>query len=134
MKKRIKFIPIIIAVCVAIIGSGIVPTQKAEAASNCYWDGVDFICGENSGSNVVATLETTNPSTRYWKMHLQRYENGSWNTIGTRTGYVNSSSPSYRTFTNVSIKNAKMKVYVQYYRDSAMTDYIFAKQSEYWYR
>jgi hypothetical protein len=47
-----------------------------------------------------------------WTMHLQRYANpgagqpGEWVTIGTRDGYVSSSSPSNRTFTNVASTGA----------------------------
>lgn len=49
-----------------------------------------------------------------WTMYLQRYENGRWNTIGTRTGYLSYSSPSDRTFSNIAVKGAPMRVKVTY--------------------
>lgn len=36
-----------------------------------------------------------------WKMYLERHNGSYWDVIGSRTGYVSSSSPSHRTFTNV---------------------------------
>ncbi|MFD2133755.1 hypothetical protein ACFSKI_21300 [Pseudogracilibacillus auburnensis] len=57
-----------------------------------------------------------------WTMYLQRRVNGTWTTIGTRTGYVSSSSPSHRTFTNVR-KQGPMRVMTMInssaYHDSA---------------
>lgn len=45
-----------------------------------------------------------------WTMYLQRRTGGTWQTIGSRTGYVSSSSPSHRTFTNVK-KEGPMRVF-----------------------
>jgi len=49
-----------------------------------------------------------------WTMELQRYEGGTWKTIGTRTGYVAYQDDSHRTFTNIAKKNAPMRVKITF--------------------
>lgn len=134
-KKKLKLIPVIIATLI-LVGFGLVPTNKAEAVANCHTDDVDRVCAWNNGANVEAYMTRDTKANHYWRMQLQRYENGRWVTIGTRTGYISLSSPSSRTFTNVRTNNGKdkLKLYVQYYEDAAMTKAFPAKQSEYFYR
>lgn len=63
-----------------------------------------------------------------WSMVLQRRTGGTWRNIGSRTGYVSSSSPSHITFTNVR-KEGPMRVYTiisssAYHRSVTLIDHI----------
>ena len=82
-------------------------------------------CVSDDASNVtVKVRQTDSPSTTFnWKMELQRYTSGSWTTIGTRTGYVSSSSPSDRTFTNVLRNGSSMRVKTTFYGYSTKVVY-----------
>lgn len=81
--------------------------------------GTDYatICANPSGSRVAVSINKERekyPVSAYqnrntWKMTLQRYENGRWNNVATRTGYVSSESPSNRTFTAIA-QRGTMKV------------------------
>ncbi|MGG0250439.1 hypothetical protein ABEY24_19125 [Peribacillus frigoritolerans] len=136
-RKLMKVFSVIIATSIAIIGFGLMPVQKAEAATACDTTSGSFsICGSNAGSNVNASITITDPTygRDYWTMYLQRYENGKWNTIGTRTGYIEWGSNSYRTFTNVAYKNAKTRINVKFYGDAAHTQFEFAVPTTSWIR
>lgn len=54
------------------------------------------------GKSTVDVSITTLTGNYDWTMTLQRYTNGTWRDVGSRTGYVNVGSPSNRTFTDVS--------------------------------
>ncbi|MBK5497389.1 hypothetical protein [Peribacillus sp. TH14] len=125
------------ATSIAIIGFGLMPVQKAEAATACdTTSGSYAICGSDDGSNVNASITITSHtySISYWTMYLQRYENSKWNTIGTRTGYIEWGDNSYRTFTDVSKKNAKTRIYVKFYSDAAHTKSEGAHATQSWIR
>lgn len=77
------------------------------------------LCVRESGSSDVKVSfveDTRMPGGIYWRwrwdMYLERYVNGSWTRIGSRSGWVNPESPSHRTFTNVARRNARMRVVV----------------------
>lgn len=93
---------------------------------------------DSSNVNVTLAVRLTNPDGSpkiYWSMFLQRYTNGVWVTIGTRTGYVSTSSKSDRTFTNVSNNTGKKtRVKTNLYWDSAHSDYIAAIPGPTWTR
>lgn len=89
------------------------------------------ICISNDKSNVKASIQQDaymTPCTHDycqldWTMRLQRLvwnHDGSkrWKTIGTRTGYVSSQSPSHRTFTNVKKMNAQLRLQVTFHNAS----------------
>jgi len=135
MKRKLMKVFSVIAT-IAIIGFGLMPVQKAEAAACDTTSGSYAICGSNAGSNVNASIRITEHTyfKEYWTMYLQRYENGKWNTIGTRTGYIEWSSPSDRTFTNVLKKNAKTRIYVKFYADAAHTKFEDAHATKSWIR
>lgn len=97
-----------------------------------YFDMFFQTCASNNGVNVDASIMPTeyaglsDGSTAYWTMHLQRLEGEFYNTIGTRTGYVNIQSPSFRTFTNVRQGGGlqTLRLWVDFYSDSAKTKFI----------
>ncbi|WP_139017903.1 hypothetical protein [Bacillus andreraoultii] len=65
-------------------------------------------------------------------MELQRNSGGTWNTVGTRTGYLTMDSPSYRTFTNVRVTGEQMRVKVTFY--DALGDGLDYSIYHYWTR
>lgn len=111
---------------VALTGMFTVGDNKASAASTIkqvtmynFTDVVGSI--STSEDSYYVNVSLTNAPHPYglrqkwdWTMSLQRYTNGAWTTIGTKTGYVTSSSPSHRSFSNIAVKGAKMRVKVTY--------------------
>lgn len=102
----------------------LLPTH--EQNSNDFLTHFTLSVNENRGSNIPVSItaeggpsETRNRNL-YWTMHLQRYSNRSWTTIGTRTGYTSETSRSDRTFTNVIRDNRPLRV--------ALTDF----SCQYW--
>lgn len=98
--------------------------------TNAVFDLMYMACVSNSGTNVNASIEPRDyvgigdPSTVYWRMRLQRREGERWNTVGSRTGYLSPSSPSFRTFTNVASPGRAMRLWVEYYSNSGRTNKI----------
>ncbi|MFJ7681215.1 hypothetical protein [Peribacillus butanolivorans] len=131
-----------------VVGSfGFLGNDKASAsAGGCNSFGLPSgvgtmpasICTSEDSSDVNVTLKSgrvgTWESLYYWSMSLQRYENGAWGTIGSRTGFVSTDSPSERTFTNVGKKDKSMRVKVNYYYDSGRTDFVKTVYSNKWTR
>lgn len=148
MKKQIKKL-VIVALAIVFATTGLFFTSAKEAFAyttgtvcNNTSSGTGFnqaykVCASQDSSNVYASIVATSQTskTNYWIMDLQRRNSdGSWSTVGSRSGYVTSSSPSYRTFTNVSIKGATMKIYVKWYQDPYYKEYGGATQSGFFTR
>ena len=105
-------------------------TKKDVRASEVFYSDYQ-LCVSNDGSNVKVSLydikgvPTGGPGGWYkadWEMRLQEkvtHSDGtySWNTVGSRTGWVNDESPSHRTFTNVrstKYRTRHMRIYVNF--------------------
>jgi hypothetical protein len=135
-----KYVSLVLVAIVVISGFLFTPTEKAEAATFCDWNYDVRVCGANSSSNaanVWGSVENFSGFDYFYTMQLQRYENGSWNVVGTRTGKVYADWNQYgHTFTNVRANNGKdkLKIYVKLFRDQYHLDYIGAVQSPYFYR
>ncbi|PJN91557.1 hypothetical protein [Bacillus sp. mrc49] len=146
MKKFIKKMYIVMLISVIGITGLFTFTSSASAASGCNdtSSGTELnrtfkVCGKDSGDNVIGEIYGSGFQTygkTYWKMDLQRNVNGSYQTIGTRNGYIDWGSNSSRTFTNVLKKNAKTRIKVTYYFNSSHSDPIpnGTVYSGYWYR
>ncbi|WP_350300609.1 hypothetical protein [Peribacillus frigoritolerans] len=144
MKKVIKKMYIVMLISVIGITGLFTFTPSASAASGCNdtssgsgYNKTFKVCGTDSGDNVIGSIKGSGNMTygkNYWKMDLQRNVNGSYQTIGTRTGYIDWFSPSSRTFTNVSKKNAKTRIKVTFYDDSSYSYANGTVYSGYWYR
>ncbi|MFJ7366037.1 hypothetical protein ACIQWQ_18265 [Peribacillus frigoritolerans] len=144
MKKIMKKMYIVMIISALGITGLFTFTPSASAASGCSdtSTGSDYqkifsVCGTDSGDNVIGSIKPSGKGTygkNYWKMDLQRYENGSYKTIGTRTGYIDWGSPSSRTFTNVLKKNAKTRIKVTFYTSSSYSTVNGTVYSGYWYR
>lgn len=79
-----------------------------------YFSRCEYAIGPGSGSDVKVSLTAANGYSD-WTMYLQRYTNGRWKTIGTRTGYIKRGSDSHRTFTNVKKTQSSMRVRVTFH-------------------
>ncbi|MGG0284364.1 hypothetical protein ABEY41_04375 [Peribacillus butanolivorans] len=144
MKKIIKKMYIVMLISVIGITGLFTFTPSASAASGCSdtssgseYQRTFVVCGKDSGDNVIGSIGPSGFMTygkNYWKMDLQRYVNGSYQTIGTRTGYIDFFSPSSRTFTDVSKKNAKTRIKVTFYTTSSYSTINGTVYSGYWYR
>lgn len=78
------------------------------------------LCNSKSGADIPVSITTARTTKTYWKMYLRRAGSGEvWNVVGTRSGYVSSSSRSDRTFTNVGGYGSAMDVLVDFYSDSS---------------
>lgn len=125
-----RFKKLVVGMLIGFVAFGVFdlsqPTPKAAAYSGCKTSklpnptlgDVDLdICVSESGSNVNASMKVFSKVTSFtpyyeWTMYLQRYTNGAWSTVGSRTGFITGESPSNRTFTDVGVKNTKMRVKV----------------------
>ncbi|MCO0600447.1 hypothetical protein NGI46_24180 [Peribacillus butanolivorans] len=123
-----RFKKLVVGMLIGFVAFGVFdlsqPTPKAAAYSGCKSSelpnvtlgATDLdICVSESGSNVNVSMKIFNNSTTSypyyeWTMYLQRYTNGAWSNVGSRTGYISGDSSSNRTFTNVADKNTKMRV------------------------
>lgn len=100
-------------------------------AGSRYFDLYFQTCASNKGANVEASIMPTEYSgldsgqNYYWTMYLQRQVGERWTTIGTRTGYVSTTSPSFRTFTNIRTgQRDYMRLFVDFYSNSAKTKFV----------
>lgn len=121
-----KFISVMLVAVLAIGVVMAVPGKEASAANDYtikqvtlynFTDTIGSIATNEDYYYVYVSLRADYTWLRQkwdWTMYLQRYENGRWNTIGTRTGYLSYSSPSDRTFSNIAVKGAPMRVKVTY--------------------
>ncbi|CAK6479685.1 hypothetical protein BFRIG_05412 [Peribacillus frigoritolerans] len=144
IEKNMKKMYIVMLISIIGITGLFTFTPSASAASGCsdISTGSEFqrtfkVCGKDSGSDVVGTITLSgyqSISKTYWKMDLQRSVNGSYTTIGTRTGYIDFGSPSSRTFTGVAEKNAKTRIKVTFYTSSSYSTVSGTVYSGYWYR
>ncbi|AFS77124.1 hypothetical protein Curi_c00420 [Gottschalkia acidurici 9a] len=75
------------------------------------------LCGYSSGTDVEIRFELSTAShisigRQDWIMYLDRKQSdGSWLQAGSRTGWISSSSPSDRVFTNV--RSGKLRATVE---------------------
>lgn len=140
LKKNLKkYVSLVLVAIIAMTGLLFTPTEKVEAAEVCsdspghaVWE----VCAENDGANVIGKIFVLPWVNYFYTMQLQRYENGKWRPIGTRTGKLTSADIDWHVFSNIKRNNGrdKLKIYVKIFRDEKHLDYIGAVQSPYIYR
>jgi hypothetical protein len=134
-----KFMSLVLVASIAIIGFLFTPTEKAEASEVCINNpgyAIVTLCAENDGLNVNTDIWVQPWVKYFYTMELQRYQDGRWNVIGTRTGKLESAELDYHVYKNVRRNNGndKLKVYVKLFRDQKHLDYVGAVQSPFFYR
>lgn len=125
MKKILKRMLVVVMIATMAVGSVlVVPPNEASAASTIkqvtlynWTNAIGSISTSEDNYYVNVSIEAGYTWLRQkwdWVMELQRYENGAWRTIGTRTGYVAYQDASHRTFSNIAVKGAQMRVKITF--------------------
>lgn len=100
-----------------------------------YYDGVEnpqitlFMSKDSSNISFTMTMENIVGGSLSvdWTAWLQKYENGKWVNVASRTGYLSDDSPSSRTFTNVGGAGKTMRLYVGFENSQQETSRTFVR-------